>query len=163
MKTVKKKWAGWLVALLFTFIITAHLEAATLSVGSATGAPGDTNISIPVVLGSTPGEKVSSFNFDLNFDASRLSFKEVTLGSGAANAGKSLSFNKLKSSAIRVIVIGFNQDAIADGTVLTFTFDILDKAPDGKAELNITKPAISDPKGKLLAVTTKGGEVRIVK
>jgi len=163
MKGEKKRLVYYIIAFSCTIILTSNLEAATLSVGSASGSPGDKNIAVPVGLTSTPGEKVCGFNFDLSFDTSRLSFKEVTLGSGAVDAGKSLSFSQPSSNTIRVIVVGLNQNVIDDGEVLTFTFDILDKASGGKAEITITKPSISDPKGKLLAVSTEDGELHVSK
>ena len=159
MKKVMKKLICCTIALTCTLILTSNLKAATLSVGSTSGSSGDKNISIPIGLTSTSGEKVCGLNFDLNFDTSRLSFKEVTLGSVATDAGKSLSFNQPSSNTIRVVVIGLNQNVIGDGKVLNFTFDILDKAPGGKAKLNIMDPSISDPKGKQLSVTVRDGEI----
>ena len=106
-------------------ILTSNIKAATLSIGSTSVSPGDKNISIPIGLTSASGEEVSGFNFDLNFDTSRLSFKEVTLGKLATDAGKSLSFSQPSSNTIRVLVIGLNQNVISDGIVLNFTFDII--------------------------------------
>ena len=160
---VRKKLVSFIIVLSCTLIITSHLGAATFTVGSNTGSPGDKDISIPIDLSSEPGEEACSFNLDLIFDTSMLSFKKVTLGSVAVDAGKSLSYSQPSFNTIRVVVIGFNQKVISDGEVLTFTFDILDKVPRGKAKLTITKPSISDPKGKLLAATTKGGEVCVAK
>lgn len=163
MKKVKKNLVCYLIALAFTLVLTSNLKAATLSVGSTSVSPGDKNISIPVDLTSLSGEKVCGFNFDLNFDTSILSFKEVTLGSVATDAGKSLSFNQPSSNTIRVVVIGLNQNVIGDGTVLNFTFDVFNKAPSGKAKLTITNPSISDPNGKQLVVNAVDGEVNIFK
>ena len=163
MKRVRKRLVGFLIALSFIFILTSSLGAATFTVGSNTGSPGDKDISIPIDLSSEPGEEACSFNFDLIFDTSMLSFKKVTLGSVAVDAGKSLSYSQPSFNTIRVVVIGFNQKVISDGEVLTFTFDILDKAPRGKTKLTITKPSISDPKGKLLPANTDGGGLHITK
>jgi len=163
MGKVVKKLVCCIIALSCTLILTSNLEAATLGVGSTSVSPGDKNISIPVDLTSTSGETVCGFNFDLNFDTSRLSFKEVTLGSVATDAGKSISFNQPSSNTIRVVVIGLNQNVIGDGKVLNFTFDIINKAASGKAKLTISKPSMSDPKGKQLSVSTEDGEVNIFK
>ncbi len=149
-----KKLVCYIIVLSCTLILTSNLKAATLTIGSTSVSPGDKNISIPVDLTSASGEEVSGFNFDLNFDTSILSFKEVTLGNVATDAGKSLSFNQPSSNTIRALVIGLNQNIIGDGTVLNFTFDILDTVSGGKAKLSINKPSISDPKGKQLSVNT---------
>jgi hypothetical protein len=162
MKKVKMNLVSYIIVLICTLILTSNLKAATLSVGSTSVSPGDKNISIPIDLTSSSGEKVCGLNFDLNFDTSRLSFKEVTLGSVAVDAGKSLSFNQPSSNTIRVVVVGLNQNVIGYGTVLNFTFDVLDTS-SGKAKLIISKPSISDPKGKQLSVNAEGGEVNIFK
>ena len=162
MRRVKRKFIYYiLISLSYVFILTCNLEAATLTVGSASGSPGEKDIPIPINLNSTPSEEVCSFNFDLRFDASRISFKEVTLGPKAKEAGKSLSFSQPHFDIVRIMVVGFNQNKIENGTVLNLTFDILNTAPSGKAELIITDPAISDcsPQADPLPVTTEDGGI----
>ena len=154
MKKLIKNLVCYMVAFIGILIITSNLKAATLSVGSNSGAPDDKNITIPINLTSSPGEKVCGLNFDLNFDTSRMFFKEVTLNQVAMDADKSLSYSQPSSNTIRVVVIGLNQNVIGDGTVLNFTFDVLNNVSGGKAKLNIMDPSISDPKGKQLAVNT---------
>ena len=161
MKQLKKNLVSCIIAFTFILILTSNLDAATLIVGSVSGSPGDENILIPVDLSAKPDEAVCSFDFKLNFDTSRLSFKEATLGLKAQSAGKSLSYSKLESNIIRVVVIGFNQKVISSGEVLNLTFDILASAPIGNAEITINKATVSDPKGSLLAVTTEGGELQV--
>ena len=162
MKRVNKNLVCYIVALTSTLILTSNLHAATLSIGSSSGSPGTKNISIPINLSSASGEKVCGFNFDLNYDSTKLSFKEVTLGSVAVGAGKSLSFSQPNQGTIRVVVVGLNQNVINEGTVLTFAFDVLKNALAGKAELNITKPSLSDPNGKALPVNIKDGELEVL-
>ena len=159
MKEIMTKLASYIIALTCTLITTVNLEAATLTVGSNAGSPGEKDIPIPIDLSSTPSEEVAGFNFDLKFDTSRLSFQEVTIGPKAKEASKSLTYIQRSSNVIRTIVVGFNQNIIENGTVLNFTFDILDSAPNGEAELIIIDPSISDPAGKLLSVTTENGEI----
>ena len=161
MKKVNKRLSCYVIALVSTLILISNLEAATLTVGSNSGSPGTKSISIPINLTSAAGEKVCGFNFDLNYDSAKLSFKEVTLGSATIEVGKSLSHSQPNSNTIRVVVVGFNQNVINDGTILTFTFDVLSKAPAGKTELTITKPSLSDPNGKGLGVKSSEGELQI--
>jgi hypothetical protein len=160
---IDKRIAGYtmLLSLCCLLILAGNLMAATLTVGSNAGMPGDSNIIIPVNLISAPSEKASGFNFDLKFDTSRLSFKEATIGPKSNDAGKSLSSSRPSNDVVRVIVIGFNQNTIENGVVLNFTFDILSSAPSGKTELTIIDPSISDPDGNLLSVTTENGEIDV--
>lgn len=139
--------------------LTSSLKAATLTVGSNSEVPGERDIPIPINLSSTPSEKACGFNLDLKYDTTRLLFKDVVLGPKAEEAGELLSFSQPQSDIVRVIAAGFNQNAIENGTILNFTFDIHTNAPTGKAELTIIKPSISDPDGKLLSVTTENGEI----
>jgi len=163
MKKVEKNLVYCLIVLTCILILTSNLNAATLTIGSSSGSPGEKSVSIPINLTSAPGEKVCGFNFDLNLDATKLSFKEVTLGSVAADAGKSLSFSQPSSNTVRVIVVGLNQNVISDGIVLTFSFDILSSAPKGETELAISKASISDPNGKSLAVKTSEVELLVLR
>jgi len=159
MKRKIGKFIYILVVLFNILVFAGNLEAATLTVGSNYGSPGEKDIPIPINLSSTPSEEVSGFNFELNFDISRLSFKEVTLGPKSTEAGKSLSTSRPSADVVRIIVIGFNQNIIENGEVLNFTFDILSSASAGVAELNILNPSISDPQGELLTVSTENGEI----
>ena len=163
MKKRKNNLVCCVIALTFTLLLTSTLNGATLTIGSSSGSPDTKNISIPMNLSSASGERVCGFNFDLNYDASKLSFKDVTLGSAATEVGKSLSYSQPSSNTVRIVVIGLNQNVIGNGEVLTFTFNVLNNAPVGKAELTITKPSISDPNGKSLAVNVGSGEINVLK
>jgi len=160
MKQLKKNLVSCIIAFTFILILTSTLDAATLIVGSASGSPGDKGILIPVDLSAEPGEAVSSFSLKLNFDISRLSFKEVTLGPKAAEAGKSLSSNP-ETNKVSIRVIGANQNIIENGTVLNFTFDILPKAPIGKAEITIIRPSITDMGAKSLPANAVDGSITV--
>lgn len=163
MKGDKTKFIYYISITFFSVVVlTCNLEAVTLTVGSNSGSPGEKNIPILINLSSAPGEEVCGFNLDLNFDTSRLSFKEVTIGPKAEEAGKLLlSFSQPYSDIVRIVVFGFSQNIIENGTVLNFTFDILSSAQSGKAGLIINNPAISDcdTNANLLPVTTKNGEI----
>ena len=163
MQKAKKRLLCYVIALVSMLILASNLQAATLTIGSVSSSPGTKNISIPMNLSSASGERVCGFNFDLNYDASKLSFKDVTLGSAATEVGKSLSYSQPSSNTVRIVVIGLNQNVIGNGEVLTFTFNVLNNAPVGKAELTITKASISDPNGKSLAVKTSEVELLVLR
>ena len=163
-KRDKRKFVYYILILFFSiFALSCNLKAATLTVGSNSGLPGAKNILIPINLISAPSEESCSFNFDLNFDISRLAFKTVALGPKAIEAGKSLSHSQPNPNIVRVIVIGFNQNVIGNGVVLNFTFDILRNTPNGKTKLSISKASISDTNGKPLAVNISGGALEVLR
>ncbi len=150
-----------LVAFSFIFVLRCNLEAATFTVGSNSGLPGDNGIPIPIDLSSEAGEEVVAFNFDLNFDTSRLSFTNVALGQAADNADKDLDYSNPSPGTIRVIVYAINQNVIADGTVLNFIFDILTTAPSGSAALTISDEAVADPQADPVPAATVPGEIEV--
>jgi len=148
-----------ILILTLSLLIINQLEAATFTVGSSSGLPGQTDVLIPIDLNSGSGEEVAAFNFDLNFDTLRLSFKAVTLGQVAIDAEKMLAHSTPSPNRVRVIVYGLNQNVIADGTVLNFTFDILSASPCGDAQLNITNVAIADPNANSIPATIVPGKI----
>ena len=94
MKT-RGEWACLLavVLLAWPFGTAAQAPIASLSVGSASGLPRTSGVAVPVSLASQGGAAVTGLSFDLTFDATRLSVAGVSLGSAAASAEKSLSWN----------------------------------------------------------------------
>ena len=150
-----------LITFSFIFVLRCNLEAATFTVGSNSGLPGDKDIPIPIVLISDTGDEVCSFNFDLNFDTSRLSFTNVALGQAALDADKDIGYSNPSPGTIRVIVYELNQNIIADGTVLNFTFDILTTAQSGIAALTISDEAVADPQADPVPATVVPGEIEV--
>ena len=150
-----------LIAFSFIFVLRCNLEAATFTVGSNSGPPGDNGIPIPIDLSSEAGEEVVAFNFDLSFDTTRLSFNDVTLGQAAIDADKDLDYSNPSPGTIRVIVYAINQNIIDDGTVLNFTFDILTTAPSGSAALTISDEAVADPQADPVSATAVPGEIEV--
>ena len=77
MKNMNREVVNYvLIAFSFVFVFTCNLEAATFTVGAGSGSQGATDIPIPIDLASDVGEEVVAFNFDLDFDTTRLSFNE---------------------------------------------------------------------------------------
>lgn len=133
------------LALAAGFPVGAQTPQAVLSVGSASGYPGQTGISVTVSLTSLGGAQVSAINFDLQFDDSRVSVVAATQGSAASAAGKSLTWNLSSAGRIRVMIFGFNTDVIGDGPVAVVTFNVLANATPGTFPLRLTNVAIADP------------------
>jgi hypothetical protein len=147
-----------ILALFLMFYCVTTLEAATLSVGSGSGEPGDTVI-IPISVSSSGGEEVCGLNLDLHFDTTRLSFQSIVPGEKAQEAGKSLSSSQPDAGVVRALVIGFNQNTITNGEVLNVTFKVTGDAPGGRAALTLSNAAATDAQGKSLPVATVNGAI----
>ena len=163
MKTRGEK-ACLLAALLLAvpFGVAAQTPMALLSVGSGSGLPRATDVAVPVSLASQGGVEVTGLNFELTFDASRLTVASVSLGSAAALAGKSLSWNLVSPNRIRVIIFGVNQTAIPDSGVAVVTFNVPSGAPAGTSALTLSNVVAGDRDGKPVMKSTSNGSFRVL-
>ncbi len=161
-----KTWMGSLLAAMLLLLSPlkagAQTPEALLSVGSGSGLPGATGISVPVSLVSTGGAQVAGLNFDLSFDSSRLAVGNVTIGSAASGAGKSLSWSQPAANRIRVIIVGFNASAIPDGTVANVIFNVLGGAAAGTTTLALSSMAASDSGGTPVPVNGSDGSFEVL-
>src|SRR3972149_1682326 len=106
--------AGILLAL------AGHAAAQTptsLTVGSGSGLPGDTGISLPVSLQLSTGTQVASLQFYLIFDEALLSVGDVAEGEAALAASKSASWSVPSPGQLRVLVANLDNNAIDAGVV----------------------------------------------
>jgi hypothetical protein len=145
--------------LLLTFVggATAGSPKAMISVGSSSGKPGDTNISVPVSLKSRGGAQVVGLNFDLTFDDNQLNVVDVTIGSAASSAGKFISWAQLSSDRVRVIIFGLNQDPIPNGNVANVIISVLVDAAPGISYLTLDNTAATDQHGEGIDIKLGNG------
>ncbi len=159
------------LALAAAFRATAQTpQAVLLSVGSGSGLPGTTGISIPVSLTSQGGAQVAALNFDLNFDASRVRVPSgtcsgvvaVALGSAADRAEKLISCSRPSSRTVRVMILGLNTNVIPDGPVAVVRFDVLAGAAPGTFALTLSSTIASDPGASSVPVATSDGSFTVL-
>lgn len=137
--------------------VSAQSDSANLSVGSGSGLPGASGITIPVSLASQGGTEVTGLNFDLNFDANQLTVQNVSAGSAASSANKSVSWASPSSGAVRVIVFGLNQTPIPNGTVATVTFNVKSSTSPGNSALSLSGATATDSDGGGISLSLSGG------
>jgi hypothetical protein len=163
---MKKKLFSILLStiLLLTFVegAAAGSPTAVISAGSGSGNPGDTNISVQVRLNSQDGARVAGLNFDLSYDVSRLNVSNVTIGSAASPAGKTMSWSRPSSDTVRVIIFGLNQDTIPNGTVANVIFNVLVGAAPGTSSLTLSHAAATDPSGGGIGVNLNNGSFTVL-
>jgi hypothetical protein len=140
----------------------AQAPIASLSVGNASGLPRTSGVAVPVGLASQGGAEVTGLSFDLTFDATRLSVAGVSLGSAAASAEKSLSWNLVSANRIRVIIFGVNQSAIPDSSVAIVSFNVPAGAPVGTSALTLSNTVASDRYGMPVVQDTSNGSFRVL-
>lgn len=155
----KRIFRYWLAAAVLALCGT--VQAATLSVGQASGTAGDLGITLPISLASAAGESVSGIQFDLLFDSSVLSVSQVATGAAADAAGKSASYSVVASGQIRVIIAGLNQNVIGDGVVATASLGIATSAATSTQEVSFSGALLASPSGQAVTVTTQNGSIII--
>src|SRR5882762_2111379 len=105
--------------------IPALAQSASLSLSSATGAPGGT-VTLSVTL-ATHGVQIAGVQWDLLYTQSDLSPNGSSFyvtGGAATAAGKQTTCNIVSPGDVRCLVVGFNSTAINDGVLAGITLKI---------------------------------------
>lgn len=141
-------------AALFTAMLGVALTAtATTRLGLDPGAVRtvEGRVEIPINLAPSTEAEVAALQFDIRFDDAAWRYADAKPGDSATAAGKSVHGHRPQGGALRVIVAGFNQNAIAPGTVALLAFN---PAPGVAQPLNISLSDVilSDPFGNPLPV-----------
>lgn len=147
--------------------------AAVIRIGDAAAAAGAV-VSVPLVL-SGGGGSVAALRYDLVFDPAKVAPVAAEGGApdcqlGAAvgpgsRANKQLQVNLMAEpdgdrKILRVVVIGMNAEPIPDGTILSCSFRIDDKAGAGPVRVDGAADAAS-PRGETLQVAPAHGTITI--
>lgn len=156
----KKSFELIIVVTLFLVFCAGLSHAATITVGTDSASPGAQNVILPVNLVSGTGEDVSGLNMDIGYDTSKVTFKGVTTGQAALDAGKTVSSSSPQSGTIRIIVFGLNQTRIADGIIANISFDI-QSGISGAITLTVSKAAASAPDATSVPLSTVAGSITI--
>src|SRR5579862_2241149 len=95
-------------------VLALGAQAAELSIEAGTLSPGKpVSLAMKLAAGT---EAITGIQFDLEYDSA---FLEIAIDGGpaATDAGKSLRAVKIAPGKQRVLIIGFNQNAMADGVL----------------------------------------------
>jgi len=137
--------------------MAAGAAAQQLSVGTASGNAGQTALlSVTLAAGKV---QVSGLQFDLVYNTTPFTVK-ATAGAAAVAAGKSLATNNL-STGLRVIVAGFNQTLISDGSVTDLAIQVAANAASGNYPFALANLSGTDASGNPLTVTGSDGSLAV--
>ncbi|MDF1662991.1 MAG: cohesin domain-containing protein [Planctomycetota bacterium] len=128
---------------------------ANLAVESVTN---NGQVTVPIKLTST--NNPAGVQFDLRFDSSKLTFDRLTAGPAATAAVKTVTQRVQPNGDIRVLIIGMNQNTIADGTVAEAVFTTTGNSGD-TAAVELIDVKASDPAAKEVASSKTDGTVTI--
>ena len=145
-------------ALLAAGIFSASAAfSAQLSLSAQSAVPG-ASLLIPVSFASEDGA-ISGFQFDCEYDSNAITLV-ATLSDPARNSGKSLYTADLIPNKRRFVVIGFNQNAIADGIVINVLVNLNQNAA-GAYTLKLSNLVATDPSGQSVPITGTDGTVTV--
>jgi len=147
--------------LLCMVMVSGLCRAATLTVGSKSATPGETEVSVPLSLVSGPGEEVSGIQCDILFDADVLSLPEVAAGPAAIAAVKELNFENVNEGRVRVIIAGLNRNSVSDGVVAYALFDIADNAAGSEQRVVLEAVLLSSCYGVEVPSEAVSGSITI--
>lgn len=144
-------WTRHLLALLASAAAALSIYAATITAGQPSG-PADGLREVPIHFRPGPGQAVSGLQFEVTFKPSDLDIKNIVPGPIADQGDKMVSSNKVGTGRYRVIIAGFNQNILPEGTVAILR--IKQNAPG--LNLSLENPILSDPKGQAVQGTAAG-------
>jgi hypothetical protein len=143
---------------LAVFALAANAAELTMEQGTvATGKPAALNVKL-----AADTEALTGIQFDLEYDAAALDVS-VEAGPAAKQASKGLQSARIQAGKLRVLIIGFNRNTIADG-VLAVVHVSYKGTDTGKTfPVHITAPWGTDAEAKPIAVSGKDGGVKVEK
>ncbi len=130
----------------------------TLSLGDGNGFAGDT-VEIPIQVTSAGTPALTTFQFDLNVDPQKLTFKSARLGAQLTAAGKSISTSVQPNGDVRLLAAGFNQNVIANGIVAYASFTL--GTPYSAAAVTPNSCTSADAQGTIVATACTAGTIRL--
>ena len=122
-------------------LLSGFAKAQSISVATASGNPGS-NVDLPITF--TPGATaVAGMQFDLAY-SSPVTYVSISTGSAAQSAGKTASANLIGGS-VRVLIFGFNANAIGMGEVAVIRYNIAAGANYQVVPITVSGAQATDP------------------
>jgi len=154
----------WLAAA--TGVVDGEPQQAALP--AATGSPGTANMSLAEVVAdaqggalvsvtlASGGQALSAIQFDITYQDQVLVFS-VSPGNVLASAGKSVWTANPLPGLERILIVGTNQNVIADGALATLSVEATSGASPGVYPLGVTNAIAADPRGGPVSLSTSDG------
>jgi hypothetical protein len=134
--------------LLLFHALTFPALGANVTLGEVRSEAG--SVAIPVELTAQHENGIAGLQFDFQFDEEQLVFWDATTGEAAEQADRDILFNQLSDGTIRVVVAGFDETMMQDGTVVTLHFDTVDPEASPEATYTLDKVVLSGFHGETI-------------
>jgi hypothetical protein len=133
-------------------------SSVALSLSNATGTTGQSLV-VPINLAAQGTAAPSTFQSDLSFDSSKLTFTAAQAGTQLTAAGKSLSSTVLANGNVRLLAVGINQTVIANGLVANVSFTLSSQFLSGGTTVTLLNCASASALGSALSTGCTGGTI----
>jgi hypothetical protein len=130
-------------------------SSVNLAVSNGAAGPGQT-LQIPISLTSSGTAAPVSFQVDLAFDTTKLTFASAACGAMLTSANKGLSSTVMPNGNVRILTTGTNQAAIANGVAALVSFSLNASFANGTASVTLLNPMASSAGGGLATASTAG-------
>ena len=150
----------WLRSAVFLSVLAFSAYSAEVTIEQGSLSIGKT-AEVPVKL-SAAKDALTGLQFDLEYDTSLLDIS-VQTGPVAQQAGKSVRSAKLAGDKQRVLIIGFNKNAISDGVVAILQVSYKGQSTGQNLPIRIQAASGTNEKAESISATGKDGGVSIVK
>jgi hypothetical protein len=148
-------------ALACLLALATECFGANLAMGNQGGVAGFGTVVLPITLSTSAGEEVACGQCDVVFDPSALNVSIVSAGAATQAAGKSVSYSVISAGRVRVLVSGFNLNAISDGEIARLAFNISGDALEGVQPVALSAIVLSDPSGTAVPATSNSGSIAV--
>lgn len=137
---IGRNTARLFMAVLAASIVPVYTHAGTLQLGDPVVS--DNRYTFPVLL-QGDGEEVAALDFRLGYDPSVFSPVSAQSGPTALQAQKQVSSNVPAPGEFVVVLMGFNQNAVASGEVVQVVLEKIGEPASGSTVLRIAEPTLA--------------------
>ena len=135
-------------------------SAATPSISLTDVVAGVAGSALVEVALASGGQALSAVQFDITYQDQTLVFS-VSPGSALAGAGKTIWTANPQPGLERILIVGLNQNLIADGVLAMLSVEVNTGTAPGVYPLGLTNALASDPNGGSVSLSTSDGGVVI--
>ena len=158
MKRIQHRGASVALPGMLSLAIATAASAATASISlTQVVADAQGGAFVEVMLASG-GQALSAVQCDISYQDQALLFS-VSPGSALASAGKSIWTATPQPGLERVLIVGLNQNVVADGVLATLSVQVNAGIAPGVYPLALTNAIAADPRGGPVSLKTSDGSI----
>jgi hypothetical protein len=128
-----------------TAVLFAIVSATAAELHVMTISPDPQTFEVSLSLYS-PGQAVSSLQFDMSYDANLLTVISVQAADGVATQSKQLLTSRPETGVVRIVIVGMNKYPLLNARLVTVAFGAADKNADATG-IRVTKMKAAGPEG----------------